>query len=98
MILLLATSAVFALGLYAVLTRRDVVGILIGIELMMGGAIVLTVALALGRGAPAARVEAFGLLLLVVAAAGAAVALALLLASARASGRTRVDDLTEVKG
>jgi NADH:ubiquinone oxidoreductase subunit K len=87
----------FSVGLYGVLTRRDLVAVLASIEVMIGGALVLFA----GLGAVAADpsgVQAAGVLLIVLAAAEAALGLALLVAVARRARTTRVDDLTEVKG
>jgi len=89
-------AALFCIGLYGVLTRRDAVGLLASIEVMLGGALVLIVAL--GAGAEGAvRVEGLALMVLVVAAAEAAVGLALLVAVARRRRTTRMDELVEVR-
>jgi NADH:ubiquinone oxidoreductase subunit K len=90
-------AALFAIGLYGVLTRRDIVGLLASVEVMLGGALVLLVALG-ASDENTARVEGIALVLLVVAAAEAAVGLALLVAVARRSRTTRIDELTEVRG
>ncbi len=90
-------AALFCMGLYGMLVRRDLVAILASVEVMIGGALVLLVGLA-GSVANPARVEAIALIVIVVAAAEAAVGLALLVSVARRSRTTRIDDLTEVKG
>lgn len=93
------TLALFALGLYGVLTRRDLVGVLASIEVMVGAALLLLVVLGSGLEASGgAGVEPTSLLLLVLVAAEAAVGLALVVAVARTSRTTRVDELTEVRG
>lgn len=98
------TVAIFSLGLYGVLTRRDIIGVLASVEVMLGAATVLLVGLGstiapVGAGAaPFAGIEAIALLVIVVAAAEASVGLALLVAVARRTGHTRVDELTEVNG
>ena len=96
MILVVGCAAAFSLGLYAVLTRRDVIGILIGVELMLGAANVQLVALAIGLNG--AAVSAFALLVLVVAAAEAAIGLALVVTAYRRAGRTGVEEFEEVAG
>lgn len=93
----MVAAALFSIGLYGVLTRRDIVAVLAAVEVMLGGALVLLVGLALGS-ATAVRVEGVALLVLVVAAAEASVGLALLVAVARRTRRTRIDELTEVRG
>lgn len=92
--------AIFCLGLYGVLVRRDVLGILASIEVMLGSANILLVALSATAGpeSPQVNAEAVALTVVVVAAAEAAVGLALLLTAARRSGKTRIDELTEVDG
>ncbi|MDZ4180813.1 MAG: NADH-quinone oxidoreductase subunit NuoK [Coriobacteriia bacterium] len=101
---LIVATGLFSLGLYGVLTRRDVIAVLASVEIMLGGATVLLVGLAAMPSAatsvPADTgvVGAVALLIIVIVAAEAAVGLALLVAVARATRRTRVDELTEVQG
>ncbi|GAB4285626.1 MAG: NADH-quinone oxidoreductase subunit NuoK [Coriobacteriia bacterium] len=98
MIVVVLASAVFALGLYVVLARRDLVAMLAGVELMLGAANVLLVALASITGAFTALVESAGALVIVLAAAETAVGLALVIAAVRRSGRSQTDEFTEVSG
>ncbi len=97
-------AALFAIGLYGVLTRRDLVGVLASIEIMLGAANIQLVAFGVLEGArpgfEAAPVvaESVGLAFVVLAAAEAAVGLALLLSLYRRSARSRVDELTELEG
>lgn len=101
---LVVAMGLFSLGLYGILTRRDVIAVLACVEIMLGSATVLLVGLTgfpsalSGQPTDAGVAEAAGLLIIVVAAAGAAVGLALAVALARSSHRTRIDELTEVKG
>lgn len=98
MIALALACALFSLGLYAILTRRDLIGVLVGVEVMMGAASLLVASLGAASGAASGGVQAVGALLLVLAAAEAAVGLALLLALYRTSGRSRLEELDEVSG
>jgi len=99
MSVLVVTAGLFALGLYGVLSRRDVVAILASVEVMMGAALLLLVTLgAQPTGQSVDFVQAVSLLVLVLAAAEAAVGLALLVAVARRMGTTRIDEMAEVKG
>lgn len=103
MTFVILTAAAFSLGLYGVLTRKDVIGILASVEVMLGAATVLLVGLGstiapAADGAPFAGIQAIGLLVIVVAAAEASVGLALLVALARRAGTTRVEELMEVNG
>jgi len=92
------SAALFGTGLYAVLTRRDLIAVLAGVELMLGAASVAFVSLSAATGAGRGDTEAIGLLLIVMAAAEAAVGMALVIALSRASGRSTTDELNEVKG
>lgn len=93
---LILASTLIAVGLYGVLSRRDLVAVLASIEVMLGGASLLFVAYAAG-GTAAAAGQGYGLLILAVGAAEAAVGIALLVALVR-RGRTRTDEITEVRG
>jgi len=93
---LLLGCALIGLGVYGVLTRRDLVAVLACIEVMLGGAQVLLAAYAAASGAPAVA-QAITVVVLSVAAAEAAVGLALLVTLVR-HGRTRTDEIREVRG
>lgn len=84
------------LGLYGVLTRRDLVAVLASIEVMLGGAQLLLVAYSAGVAAPAVS-QGVTVIVLATAGAEAAVGLALLVALVR-RGRTRTDEIEEVRG
>lgn len=96
-------AALFSIGLYGVLARRDIIGVLASVEVMLGAATVLLVGLGSTLGpeqliAPPAAVPAIGLLVIVVIAAEASIGLALMVAVARRMGTTRIDEMAEVKG
>jgi NADH:ubiquinone oxidoreductase subunit K len=95
-------SALVALGLYGVLTRRELIAVLASVEVMLGGATLLLVVLASSIQRPVADAvatsgEAVALVLLAVVAAEAAVGLALLVALV-ARGHARTDEIAEVRG
>jgi len=96
---IVVASLLFCMGLYGVLTRREIVAVLASVEVMLGGATLAFVVLGstLEPGDAAVSVQAVGLLFLAIVAAEAAVGLALLVALVR-GGRTRVDEITEVRG
>ena len=98
MTVVIGCAAALSLGMYAVLTRRDIIAVLAGAELMLGAANVQLVALALSRGADGAAVSAFALVVLVIAAAEAAVGMALVVTAYRRTRRTRIDEFGEVSG
>lgn len=101
---ILVTCALFALGLYGVLSRKDIIGVLASVEVMLGAATVLLVGLASTMKAASgvrmdpSAITSVGVLIIVLAAAEAAVALAVLIVVAKRVRTTRLDELTEVKG
>jgi NADH-quinone oxidoreductase subunit K len=92
---LVVAAALFCIGLYGVLSRRNAIGILMGVELMLNAVNVNLVAfwryVEVVRGTMAGQV--FAIIVITVAAAEAAVGLALIIAIYR--GRHTVD-VTEV--
>ncbi len=76
---LIVAAALFCIGVYGVLARRNSVGILMGVELMLNAVNINLVAFwrYLGPSDPAGQV--FALFVLVVAAAEAVVGLALII-------------------
>lgn len=90
-------AALFSAGLITVLARRNAVGILIGIELMLNAANVNLVAF--DRFGPLEiNGQVFALFVLAIAAAEAAVALAIILNVFDARDRIDVDQIDELKG
>jgi NADH:ubiquinone oxidoreductase subunit K len=84
------------IGLYGVLTRRQIVAVLASVEVMLGGSTLLLVSYGAGLANPAAA-QGYALIVLVVIAAEAAVGLALLVTLVR-HGLSRTDEITEVRG
>ena len=76
---LLLAAALFSLGLYAVLTRRNAVAVLMGVELILNAANLQFTAFS-RFAAGALDGQVFALFVIVLAAAEAAVALAIILA------------------
>ncbi len=75
---MLISAALFCIGLYAVLTKRNAIQVLIGIEFMINAAILNFVSF--GRfDKVAGGGQMFALFAIVLAAAGVAVALAIIL-------------------
>lgn len=97
--LLIVSAALFCTGLAAALSRRHVIFVLIGIELMLAGANVNFVAFwrfgAAGQEPTGVLVALFSI---AIAAAEAAVGLALIIATYRHFKTTRIDDLDRLKG
>jgi len=95
---LLVSSALFAVGLVGVLLRRNLVAMLIGVELMLNGVILNLVAFARFAGADPGTGQIFALFIIGVAAAEAAVGLSIILAVHKARGAISVDTLEELRG
>ena len=92
---LLLSALLFSIGLYGALARRNTVGILMAIELMLNSVNIVLVAMSRylpGQGAVAGQV--FTVFIITVAAAEAAVALALLIALLRLRGTVDVEEIS----
>lgn len=76
---LVTAALLFALGLVTVATRRNAVGVLMGVELVLNGANLNFVAFQ-RYGGPGVAGQVFALFVIVLAAAEAAVGLAIVLA------------------
>lgn len=89
-------ALLFGLGVFAVMTRRNAVGLLMGVELILNAANVNFVAFAryVGHGLDGQVVAAF---VIVLAAAEAAVALAIVLAMFRNFGTVHVDAVSRLQ-
>jgi NADH-quinone oxidoreductase subunit K len=94
---LVITSFLFSLGLYNVMTRRNAVGLLMGVELILNAASVNFVAFAYFKG-QAIPGNIFSLFIIVLAAAEAAVALAIVVSLFRQFGTIHADEAASLKG
>lgn len=94
---LLLACTLISIGVYGVITRKDLVAVLASVELMLGGAQLLLASYAAGTGAAAGVTQGVTIIVLAVGGAEAAVGLALLMALVR-RGRTRTDQIEEVRG
>lgn len=90
---LVLSAVVFALGLYAVVTRRNGVAILMGIELMLNAANINLVAFNKYAAPGAVQGQIFALIVITLAACEAAVGLALVLAAYRSLETIYVDEI-----
>ena len=90
------SALLFAIGLFGVVTRKNAVVILMGLELMLNGANLAFVAFSRHHGNLQGQVFTF--FVIAVAAAEAAVALSILIALYRLKGSVTLDDATELKG
>jgi NADH-quinone oxidoreductase subunit K len=96
---LIVAAALFCIGLYGVLSRRNAIGILMGVELMLNAVNINLLAfwrhVEAVRGTLAGQV--FAILVITVAAAEAAVGLALIIAVYRNRRTVDVDDVDSMK-
>ncbi len=93
---LILSAVLFAIGVAGVLLRRNVVVIIMSVELMLNAANLALVAFSRFLPGPDGQVLAF--IVIAVAAAEAAVGLALVVQVARHRGTVDVDDLTLLRG
>lgn len=95
---LLVALALFSLGLYAVLARRNLIAILIGVELMLNAASINFLAFNHFVPTDPARAQIIVLFIIGLAAAEAAIALAIILNVYRQRKNIDVDAIAEMKG
>lgn len=97
---LILAAILFCLGLFAVITRRNTIAVLMGAELMLNAANINFLAfwryLYAGRGNQDGLV--FALIIFVVAAAGTAVGLALIISAYRRRQTVVANELDSMKG
>lgn len=95
---LVVGALLFTLGLVTVATRRNAVGVLMGVELILNGANVNFVAFNRYVVVSDVSGQVFALFVIVLAAAEAAVALAIFLRMFATTGTVEVDAADEMKG
>jgi NADH-quinone oxidoreductase subunit K len=90
---LIVAAALFCLGLYGVLSRRNGIGILLGIELMLNAVNINLVAFWRYVTPQALTGQIFAIFVIAIAAAEAAVGLAIFLSAYRRRDTIIVDDI-----
>jgi NADH-quinone oxidoreductase subunit K len=93
---LLLSAALFSVGLYGVLARRNAVLALIGVELMLNAVNIQLVAYDAWLGDAVRTGQVFTLFVIALAAAELGLGLAIVLALFRARGTVDVDDVDRV--
>ena len=94
---LIVSAALFSLGVLAVLTRRNAVNVLMGVELILNSANLNLVAFSrFGPGGLAGQI--FAVFVIVIAAAEVAVALAIVLTLYRLRRSPNLDEADLLKG
>jgi len=94
---LVVSTLLFGLGLYGVLTRRNAVAILMGIELMLNATNINLVAFNRYVAPGAVGGQVFALVIITLAACEAAVGLALVMAAYRNLETIHVDEINVMK-
>lgn len=94
--LLLLSSALFCLGVFGVLTRRNAIAILLAVELILNAAGLNFVVFSRLYGHPQA--QAFALFVIALAACEAAVGLAIVLGLYRTAKTVAADQVNLLKG
>ena len=95
---LVLAAALFCTGIYGILSRRNAVAILMGVELMLNAVIINLVAFWRYLEPGTAIAQAFALFVYAVAAAEAAVGLALIIAVWRTRDTVILEDIDLLKG
>jgi len=91
------SALLFCLGLYAMLTRRNAVAILMGIELMLNAANINLLAFNKFTAPGALNGQVFALVVITLAACEAGVGLALVIAAYRSLETVHVDEINIMK-
>ena len=95
---LVLAAALFCVGIYGVLSRRNAIAVLMGVELMLNAVNINLVAFWRHLEPGAATGQAFALFVYAVAAAEAAVGLALIIALWRTRDTVVLEDVDLLKG
>jgi NADH:ubiquinone oxidoreductase subunit K len=94
---LLFAAALFCVGLYGVLVRKNAIAILMGIELMLNSININLIAFWRYRSSDAIAGQAFAIIVFAVAAAEVAVGLALIISIYRRRSSVVADDMNLMK-
>jgi len=92
------SSILFSLGIFGVITKRNAIAILMGIELILNAANINFIAFNRFSGMERLDGHVFAIFVIVLAAAEAAVALAIIINLFRNIGTVNVDEAKELKG
>jgi NADH:ubiquinone oxidoreductase subunit K len=95
---LLFAAVLFAFGIYAVVARRNLIAVLIGVELMLNAASLNFLAFNRFGATDPSTGQIIVLFIMGLAAAEVAIALSIVVQVFRNRGGIRTDDLTELRG
>ena len=91
-------AALFCIGLFGVLSRKNAIAILMGVELMLNAVNINLLAFWRYRAVDGIAGQAFAIIVIAVAAAEVAVGLALVISVYRRSKTVVADDIHEMEG
>jgi len=94
--LLLLSCALFSLGVFGMLTRRNAIGLLLAVELILNAAALNFVAFSQAVGS--VHGQAFALFIIALAACEAVVGLAIIMSLVRTANTVFADELDLLKG
>ena len=95
-LLLLAACALFSIGIYGILTRRNAIGLLLSVELILNAAAMNFVLFSRVFGS--AHAQAFALFIIALAACEAVVGLAIVITLSRNAKTVLADEVDLLKG
>jgi NADH-quinone oxidoreductase subunit K len=95
-VFLLLSHALFALGIYGILTRRNAIGLLLSVELILNAAVLNFVLF--GRVFGEVQAQAFALFIIALAACEAVVGLAIVLGLSRNAKTVFADRVDLLRG
>ena len=95
-LILLLSCALFSLGVYGILTRRNAIGLLLAIELILNAAALNFVVFS--RLLSHSHAQAFALFIIALAACEAVVGLAIILSLVRSARTVLADEVHLLKG
>jgi len=94
---LILSAVIFSIGIFGVLTRRNVIGILMSIELILNAANINLITFNKFLGTPDGLGQVFALFVIAIAAASAVVGLALVIAVYRNSKSILINKINLMK-
>jgi NADH-quinone oxidoreductase subunit K len=95
---LILAAALFCIGVFGALARRNAVGVLMGIELMLNAVNINLIAFWRYTSVAVLTGQVFAIFVITVAAAEAAVGLALIIAIYRQRNTVNVEEIDTMKG
>ena len=95
---LIVAAGLFCIGAFGAVARRNAVGVLMGVELMLNAVNINLIAFWRYTGAAVMTGQLFAIFVITVAAAEAAVGLALIIAIYRQRSTVNVEEIDTMKG